>query len=329
MIYIESPSTDPQFNLALEQYVFDEMDRGESYFMLWQNANAVIVGKHQNTFAEINRRYVEEHQVSVVRRLSGGGAVYHDLGNLNYTIIADQNLQSGPFDFASFCRPVVAALQELGVPAEVNGRNDMTVDGKKFSGNAQYFREGRIMHHGTILFDADMEAVAQALDVAQDKMAAKGIKSVRSRVTNIRPYLREDVGIRRFMDLLAEKMFAGAIRRYALSEKDIARTNEIKDARYGRWEWNFGKSAEYAVHKERRFEGIGKLELLLNVEKGVIKGFDVYGDYFGNGDKLDLQLALIGRRLERADIEEALRGVEIGEYFNNLPKEDFVALLLH
>ncbi len=329
MIYLESTSTDPHYNLALEQYVFDEMDRSEEYFMLWQNANAIIVGKHQNTFAEINRAYVEEHDVSVVRRLSGGGAVYHDLGNLNYTIIAD-NSPDGGFDFETFCRPVVAALNKLGVPAEVSGRNDMTVDGKKFSGNAQYIKHGRIMHHGTILYNADMNAVAQALAPSQDKMAAKGIKSVRSRVTNIESYMNEPVPLEVFKELLVEKMFEGeSIPKHEWTAHDVQRTKEIMAERYGLWDWNYGHSQQFSVVKERRFEGIGKLELHLNLEKGLITSFDVFGDYFGNGDKEDLQKALVGVRLTAADLEAGLEGIDINNYFNNLKKEQFIELLLH
>lgn len=146
MYYIESPSHDPHFNLALEQYVFDRLDRSHDYFMLWQNDNAIIVGKHQNTIGEINASYVKEHDISVVRRLSGGGAVYHDLGNINFTFISDTG-DASMFDFSTFCRPVVKALHSIDVPAEINGRNDMTVDGKKFSGNSQYMKHGRVMHH--------------------------------------------------------------------------------------------------------------------------------------------------------------------------------------
>ncbi len=328
MIYLESPSTDPHFNLALEQYVFDEMDRSEEYFMLWQNANSIIVGKHQNTFAEINRAYVESHDVSVVRRLSGGGAVYHDLGNLNYTVIAD-NSGDGGFDFATFCRPVVAALNKLGVPAEVSGRNDMTVDGKKFSGNAQYLKHGRIMHHGTILYNADMDAVSKALAPSKDKMAAKGIKSVRSRVTNIQAYMHDPVPLEVFKTLLVETMFEGQeMHRYEWSEADLQRTTEIMNERYGLWDWNYGSSQQFSVVKERRFEGVGKLELHLNLEKGLITSFDVFGDYFGNGDKEDLKKALVGVRLEADALHAALQGLNVNDYFNNLSQEDFVALLL-
>ena len=150
MYYLESGSHDPGFNLALEQYVFDRLDRAHAYCMLWQNDNAIIVGKNQNTVGEINAAYVKEHGIRVVRRLSGGGAVYHDLGNINFTFIVDSGATAA-FDFSTFCRPIVKALEHFGVHAEINGRNDMTIDGKKFSGNSQYGKQGRTMHHGTIL----------------------------------------------------------------------------------------------------------------------------------------------------------------------------------
>ena len=160
--------------------------------MLWQNDNAVIIGKYQNTLAEINQPYVEAHKIKVVRRLSGGGAVYHDLGNLNYTYITDAG-ELGTLNMRVFCEPIVKALAEFGVTAEINGRNDMTIHGKKFSGNAQYIRHGRVMHHGTLLYNSDLSAVSKALQVDPEKIRAKGMESVRSRVTNIRRYLKEDV----------------------------------------------------------------------------------------------------------------------------------------
>ena len=187
-------TTDAAFNLAAEQHVFENLPRDRDYLMLWQNANAVIIGKYQNTLAEINTTYIEEHHIQVIRRLSGGGAVYHDLGNLNYTFITDARENEG-VNLRSFCEPVVQALRSLGVPAEINGRNDITVEEKKISGNAQYLRNGRVMHHGTLLFDSDLSVVGEALRVDPQKISAKGIHSVRSRVTNIRPYLREDIPI--------------------------------------------------------------------------------------------------------------------------------------
>ncbi|MDR2718490.1 MAG: lipoate--protein ligase family protein, partial [Treponema sp.] len=195
--YIESRSTDPCRNLALEQFVFDFLDRRHSYFMLWQNHNSIIVGKHQNTLAEINSVFVKAHNISVVRRLSGGGAVYHDPGNLNYTFITDAGTDN-TIDFAAFCLPVQKALVSFGVPVEITGRNDMTVMGRKFSGNAQYLKHERIMHHGTILYDSCMDTLSQALNLSNDKIESKGIQSVRSRVTNIRPYMKTNMPIEDF-----------------------------------------------------------------------------------------------------------------------------------
>ena len=229
MIYIKSPSTDPHFNLALEQYVFDEMDRSQEYFMLWQNDNAIIIGKHQNTVREINSSYVKEHGISVVRRLSGGGAVYHDLGNLNFTFIVSENgLEQ--FDFGSFCRPIVKALGHFGVKAEINGRNDMTIDGKKFSGNSQYAKQGRVMHHGTILYDSDLETVSHALQVSADKIVSKGVQSVRSRVTNVRNYMEKDVPIGEFWEMLLQDMAAETpMEFYNLTEADLERVRQIQN----------------------------------------------------------------------------------------------------
>ena len=182
--YLNLTTTDPSFNLAAEEFVFESLPKDRSYFMLWQNDRAVIIGKYQNTLAEINLPYIEANGIRVVRRLSGGGAVYHDLGNLNYTFIADAK-ESERLDLRLFCEPVLRTLSSFGVKAELNGRNDMTVDGQKFSGNAQMIRHGRVLHHGTILFDSDLEAVTLALHVDEAKIRAKGIRSVRSRVTNL------------------------------------------------------------------------------------------------------------------------------------------------
>lgn len=329
MIYIKSPSTNPHFNLALEQYVFDEMDRSQEYFMLWQNDNAIIIGKHQNTIREINAPYVKEHGISVVRRLSGGGAVYHDLGNLNFTFIVSENgLEQ--FDFGSFCRPIIKALDHFGVHAELNGRNDMTIDGKKFSGNSQYAKQGRVMHHGTILYDSNLETVSHALQVSQDKIVSKGVQSVRSRVTNVRDYMPQDVPIQEFWEMLLHDMEAETpMEFYTLTEKDFERIHQIQKERYDTWEWNYGYSPSYNIIKERRFDGCGRLEVHMNVEKGSISDFDVFGDYFGNGDKKDLQHQLVGVPLTEDALQTALQQVCISDYFCHLEKRQFIDLLLY
>ena len=203
--YLDLMTTDPSYNLAMEQYVFDCLPRDRMYFMLWQNDNAIIVGKYQNTISEINEQAVRERGIRVVRRLSGGGAVYHDMGNLNFTFITDAG-GSSALDMKLFCAPVVRTLAALGVKAEVNGRNDITIDGKKFSGNSQYLRQGRVMHHGTIMFDSDLSVVGEALRVDPTKIQTKGIRSVRSRVTNVAEHLPERVTLPEFRRILLENI---------------------------------------------------------------------------------------------------------------------------
>lgn len=187
MIYVKSNSTKPQFNLALEEYVFEHLDEYGEIFMLWQNEPSIIVGKHQNTIEEINTKYVKENNINVVRRLSGGGAVYHDLGNLNYTIISKDEGSKG-FDFKTFSQPVIDVLADLGIRAEFTGRNDIVIGDQKFCGNAQYMKKGKVLHHGAILFDTELDVLGKSLKVSKDKIASKGVKSVRSRVTNIKDH---------------------------------------------------------------------------------------------------------------------------------------------
>ena len=329
MIYIESESFDPHFNLALEQFVFDNLDKNENYFMLWQNDNAIIVGKHQNTVAEINAEYTKENNIKVVRRLSGGGAVYHDLGNLNFTFIVSAGGGYEQFNFSDFCKPIIELLNSLGVNAVLNGRNDMSIEGKKFSGNSQYAKRGRIMHHGTIMFDSDLDIVGNSLVVSKDKIQSKGVTSIRSRVTNIKPHMQTDVSIEEFKRLLVHHVFKGAeVPQYHLTEEDIKKIEALASEKYRTWDWNYGSSPKYSVIKERRFEGVGGITLCMDVENGIIKDFDIYGDYFGNGDKSNLKEILVGKQLKKDVIEDSLKDICIGDYINKLEKDEFIDLLI-
>jgi lipoate-protein ligase A len=326
--YIENGDTDPCRNLALEQFVFDRLDRRHSYFMLWRNHNAIIVGKHQNTQAEINRPFVDAHNISVVRRLSGGGAVYHDLGNLNFTFITDAD--AGGINFAAFCEPVQRALLSFGVPVTIAGRNDMTVERKKFSGNAQYLKGGRIMHHGTILYDSDLGVLSQALNAPDDKIESRGIKSVRSRVTNIRPYMKTDMPVDGFWKALREFMFAAfAMREYALSPADHAAVDELRTRVYAQWDWNYGASPPYNIRKKRRIAGSGTFEALLEMaEGGIITHAAFYGDFFGGDDPAELAEKITALPLEYGALKNAIRNIDISRYFYHLTADDFLSLLL-
>lgn len=205
MKYIVNNSHDPAYNIALEAYAFRELTALDEIFILWINEPAIIIGKHQNTIEEINKAFTDEHGIHVVRRLSGGGAVYHDLNNLNYTIISSKS-DEGAFDFKTFSKPVIDTLANLGVKAEFTGRNDLEIDDKKFCGNAQAYYKGRMMHHGCLLFDVDMSVLGQALKVSKDKIESKGVKSVRARVTNIVDELPEKITVQEFSDALLNQM---------------------------------------------------------------------------------------------------------------------------
>ena len=329
MIYGTSPSTNPRFNLAMEQYLFEEAPHKGPWFLLWQNDNAIIVGRNQNTAAELDGEYTRARGIQVVRRTTGGGAVYHDLGNLNFTLIADGR-NSEELDLHLFCQPVAAALKMLGVPVEVSGRNDMLIGGKKFSGNSQRIWRGRVLHHGTLLFDSDLTVLSSALRVPPDKLLQKGVASVRSRVANIKDYLPRAVTLQEFWGLLADEMFGGkAPPPYRFTPEDLGRIEEIKRSRYDTWEWNYGQSPEYDVKKEARIPGCGKLEIQLRVTKGRVASCKIYGDYFGSRNSAEVEQALLGCPLEEKAVNAALAPMPVGEYFHNLTREQLAGLLVH
>jgi len=327
--YIESGKTDPRFNLALEQFAFDSLDRVNSYFMLWQNHNSVIIGKNQNTSEEINANFVNAHNISVVRRLSGGGAVYHDLGNINFTFITGAN-EERALDCALFCEPIQKALLSFGVPVEISGRNDMLIEEKKISGNARYIKRGRVMHHGTLLYDSDLDALSNALNPPNDKIESKAIKSVKSRVTNIRPFMKTDMTVKDFFSALKEKMFNLLnLQEYKLSGDEEAQIEKLKENVYSQWSWNYGASLPYNARKTRRVEKCGAIEILIDIGKeGVIKNIAFYGDFFSNSDLSELCAMLTGCHLNRGDLDKALQNTDISNYFYNLEKKEFISILL-
>lgn len=324
--HLDLTTTDPAWNLAMEQYVFDSLPRDRAYLMLWQNDNAIIIGKHQNTLAEINEAYVKEHGIRVVRRLSGGGAVYHDMGNLNYTLITDDT--PGAMDFVRFCQPVVRALEKCGVHAQLNGRNDMTIGGQKFSGNAQYRRDGRVMHHGTILFDSDPHVLASALQVDEEKIKAKGVKSVRSRVTNVRPHLPVDMTLAQFRQVLLETVLEDSPgTAYPLNAADLAAVETIKKERYDTWAWNYGQSPACDLVKRRRFEGCGTVAAHISLQRGTIAGMEFQGDFFSTEDPAVLSTLLAGCPLEASALRDRLAAANVSRFFHGLGTDSLLELL--
>lgn len=328
MRYIESPYNDAYTNMALEEYVFEGLPKTDEYFMLWQNKNAIVVGKYQNAIEEINTDYVRDNDITLVRRMSGGGAMYQDLGNLNFTFVVDQNA-SRTLDFSIFIQPVVRALAKMGVTAEQSSRNDIVIDGKKFSGNAQYNKNSRTMHHGTLLFSSKLDMVGKSLNPKPDKIESKGIKSVRSRVTNITEYLTTPIGMEDFKCILRQEMFdANQLIDYQLTDADQAAVDTLAKEKYSTWDWNWGRSPACDVQKRRRYP-FGGVELAMQVKGGVIKDAYITGDFFGNGEIADLQDKLKNVPLQKAAMEKALGGIDVGAYISGMDRDTMVELLLY
>ncbi|MBU8877378.1 lipoate--protein ligase [Bacillus sp. FJAT-29790] len=328
MLFIDNKGiTDPRINLAIEEYVLKNLDISKTYLLFYINEPSIIIGKNQNTVEEINTEYVEGKGIHVVRRLSGGGAVYHDLGNLNFSFITKDDGESF-HNFRKFTEPVIAALEKLGVKAELSGRNDIIAEGRKISGNAQFSTKGRMFSHGTLLFDSEIDSVVSALRVKKDKIESKGIKSIRSRVANISEFLTEKITIEEFRALLLKNIFSeiNEIQEYELTEEDWENIHQLSKERYQNWDWNYGKSPNFNLQHSHRFP-VGQIDIRLDVTKGQIENCKIYGDFFGVGDVSDIENKLIGIRYEKSEIEKALGDIEINHYFGNVTREDFVNLI--
>ena len=281
--YLETGSTDPAYNLAFEEYVLTHRMDGD-YLILWQNDNTVVVGQNQNTAAEINRAFVEAHGVHVVRRTTGGGAVYHDLGNLNYSFITDE--EAGSLRLERFTAPVVDALASLGLQAEASGRNDILVEGRKVSGTAQRVYKTRILHHGTLLFDSDPDMVAGALNVDPEKFRSKGRKSVRSRIGNIRSFLKQDMTLQDFWAHLRVSLGKTDVAPEQLTAEELAQVQRLKEEKYDTWEWTYGRSPRYNYTSKRRWPG-GNLEVYAEVHEGKAERIRFYGDFMAAASMQD------------------------------------------
>lgn len=328
MLFIDNKGiTDPTINLAIEEYALINLDINETYLLFYINEPSIIIGKNQNTIEEINTEYVEKNNIKVVRRLSGGGAVYHDLGNLNFSFITKDDGESF-HNFRKFTEPVIRALKKLGVNAELSGRNDIVVEGRKISGNAQFATRGRMFSHGTLMLNSEIDNVVSALRVKKEKIESKGIKSIRSRVANISEFLDQEITMEQFKQLLLQYIFEGeeSIPTYELTDKDWEEIHKISEQRYKNWDWNYGKSPKFNYQHSQRFP-IGSIDVRLEVNKGIIENCKIYGDFFGVGDVKDIEDRLKGIKYERSEIEKALMDVDIKHYFGNITLEDFLQLV--
>ncbi len=312
MLLINNDNTNPYFNFALEEYLLKKTD--QDLFRLWMCDPCISVGKNQNTISEINSDYVRKNSIPIVRRQSGGGAVFHDLGNLNFTFISCNNNSFS--DFKRFTQPIIDLLKTLGINAEFSGRNDLLIDGKKFSGNAQYNYKNKVIHHGTLLFSSQISNLSNALKVKPIKLESKGIKSVKSRVTNISEHLDKPMNISEFRDLVMNYVFSLNSNNsyFNLTEKDIENVNKLSKEKYSTWEWNFGNSPNYSLVNELRYIG-GTLEFHLNVSKGFITDIKFFGDFFGKKDISNVEDLLIGVKHEEESLKEKLNNINIDDYF--------------
>lgn len=322
MLCIYNPTTDAYFNLAVEEYMMNNFD--EDIFMLWRNEPSIIVGKFQNSLAEINLDFVNEKGIKVVRRMTGGGAVFHDLQNLNYTFIESNSKGN----FRTFSQPILDVLQNLGVDARFEGRNDLMIDGQKFSGNAECVNNGRILHHGTLLFDTAMNDMSAALKVNPLKFEDKAVKSVRKRVTNISEHLKSPLTVMQFCDLIMDyvmKTKANCVK-YEFSDADIAKIQKLRDEKYSKWEWNFGNSPKYSYSKMIRTKG-GNIEVHLKIEKGKISDIKIYGDFFAKRDVAEFENLFRDVNHNESDVASVLSKINTEDYFLNIKKEDILNLM--
>lgn len=325
MLSIFSASKHAPFNIATEEYLLRHTEH--EVFLLYINRPSIIVGVHQNSIAEINLDYVKEHKIPVVRRLTGGGTVFHDLGNLNFCFIM-KAVQDSPWNFKRYTAPILEVLQELGVNAMLKGRNDLVIDDRKFSGNAKLVEKGKILQHGTILFDSHIGALSAALKVNPLKFNDKAVKSVRSRVTNVSEHLQQELSLQDFTSLVRAKVQSiyPEVRDYSFSDSETAQIQKLADEKYSGWEWNFGASPKYNLSRALR-TAAGTLEAYLDVQEGKIESIRVFGDFFSSRPVSELETALKGLPHEETALRAKLAQLPLSEYFGAVTPEEILSLL--
>lgn len=312
MKVIDGTSTDVYFNLAMEEYIFKNfMDT--DYLILWKNHDSIVLGKHQNIFEEINLLAVEKSGIRVARRNTGGGTVFHDEQNLNYSFITSQ--EEGFSNYDQFLTPMIGALNKMGIPAAKRRNSDIAIGEQKISGSAQTIKKGRVLHHGTLLFDSDLSLLKKLLKPTEGKITSKSVKSVRSDVTNIKEHMGDpSLTLNAFKERLLENLFPDGCEKVSLTAADIAAIGVLVAEKYSQWEWNYGLSPKFYFEKQSLVtdkDGQSK-KVVVNLEiiKGKIVGCQAKVDELANAE---IQEVLIGVRYGYQEILKKLSGIGLVE----------------
>jgi lipoate-protein ligase A len=327
MLFIETGTCKPARNLAYEDYFLNGKNLKEDIFMLWRNEPAIVVGRFQNTLEEINTSFVEKHQIQVLRRISGGGAVYHDPGNLCFSFIL-HDIAPEIVDKSKYIRPLVDALAILGVRAEVTRRNDLTVDGKKFSGNAMALHKNRLLFHGTLLFDSDLEILHEALKSSSVIVDSKAVRSMRSQVTNLKGYLPQSMDIILFKQRLEQLLFTDNNSSYFKPDKeDLDAINELVKKKYETWEWNFGHNPKSTFRRSWNSPE-GTLEITIQLDKGYIKSCQLKSDFETPTGHDEIENLLKNIRYTSADIRMALNRSDIPDQLGSISRDNLIKMII-
>lgn len=316
-------STDPYLNLALEEIYLNEAK--EDMFLLWQNYNTIVVGRNQNTFSEINHHFVKEHKIKVVKRLSGGGAVFHDIGNLNFSFIINK-ISKEKINFQEILKPIIGFLKTLNLDAKFSGRNDILLDNKKISGCSLYMKDNKLLLHGTLLFKTDLENLVHALNVDENKLISKGIKSIKSRVTNIADHLENKT-----IDNFRKKIIEYFMTQFNCQVKEpdqmaLVKAEALAIKKFQTTVWNYGSNIDYTIHNKKRFPG-GTLEVYTKVNNSLIVNINFIGDFIGLLPAENLEKHLINTKYEIEEVKNTLEKIDLSLYFFDIKIDNILGMI--
>ncbi len=324
MKYITADYDIPYYNMALEEYIMGSDGFDDEYVFFYIHKPSVIIGKYQNAMSEVNMKFLEDNNIYLARRISGGGAVYHDGGNLNFSFICRKT--NAGIDFEPYVGPVINALEKLGLDASLSGRNDLLLDGRKFGGNAQHISGGKVLSHGTIMVDVNIEDMTKALNVDPEKYTSKGIASVRSRVINLNEKLSVKMTAVKMREYLLKEFSENTdITEYHLTEDDKKAVEKLVAEKFSTWEYNYGGKASFGTTKKKKLPA-GLIEISCEADRGVISGISVTGDFFAECDISVLENALTGVKLRYEDIVKA---AGINPVISGITAEELAELILY